>query len=115
MKLSVISLIFLLFSSFNVHSQDVRVFAGYEQSIAWMETIDWWGEELRAEQLQVPRTLLVAISPSWRDEAAEMPVMVKKEFFYRCLLPLVTHANWLVRQRRRKPKEPALICRHSPG
>ena len=100
MKLSVISLIFLLFSSFNVHSQDVRVFAGYEQSIAWMETIDWWGEELRAEQLQVPRTLLVAISPSWRDEAGEMPVTVKKEFFYRCLLPLVTHANWLVRQRR---------------
>jgi uncharacterized FlgJ-related protein len=29
-----------------------------------------------------------------------MPVATKKEFFYRCLLPLVTHANWLVRQRR---------------
>jgi uncharacterized FlgJ-related protein len=50
--------------------------------------------------MQVPRTLLIAISPTWRDKAAQMPVATKKEFFYRCLLPLVTHANWLVRQRR---------------
>ena len=84
----------------NVFAKDMRVFAGYDQSIAWMESIDWWGKELRAEQLQVPRTLLIAISPAWREEAAQMPVPVKKEFFYRCLLPLVTHANWLVRQRR---------------
>jgi hypothetical protein len=76
-----------------VFAQDVRVFAGYEQSISWMESIGWWGEELRAEQLQVPRTLLVAISPAWGEEAAQMPVPVKKEFFYRCLLPLITHAN----------------------
>ena len=100
MKILLISLILLFFSSFNVHAQDVRVFAGHEQSVAWMESIGWWGEDLRAEQLQVPRTLLVAISPSWREDAAQMPVPVKKEFFYRCLLPLVTHANWLVRQRR---------------
>jgi len=25
---------------------------------------------------------------------------MKNQFFYRCLLPLVTHANWQVRQRR---------------
>ena len=100
MKLSLISLILLLFSSFNVYAQEVRVFSGYEQSIAWMESIGWWGKELRAEQMQVPRTLLIAISPAWRENAAQMPVDMKKEFFYRCLLPLVTHANWLVRQRR---------------
>jgi uncharacterized FlgJ-related protein len=100
MKTILISSIILLFSSFNVCAQDVQVFAGYEQSIAWMESIGWWGEELRTEQLQVPRTLLIAISPAWRENAAQMPVPMKKEFFYRCLLPLVTHANWLVRQRR---------------
>ncbi len=100
MKTFLLSSILLLFSSFNVYAQDVRVFAGYEQAIAWMESIGWWGKELRAEQMQVPRTLLVAISPAWGEEVAQMPVDVKKEFFYRCLLPLVTHANWLVRQRR---------------
>jgi uncharacterized FlgJ-related protein len=117
MKIFLISLILLLSSSFNVHAQDVRVFAGHEQSIAWMESIGWWGEELHAEQLEVPRTLLIAISPSWRDEAAQMPVSVKKEFFYRCLLPLVTHANWLVRQRRAwlKEREAEMANGQAPG
>ena len=83
-----------------VHAQEVLVFTGHQESIAWMESIDWWGEERRADQLKVPRTLLVGISPKWQEEATQMPVSVKKEFFYRCLLPLVTHANWMVRQRR---------------
>jgi hypothetical protein len=32
-------------------AQEVRVFPGYEQSIAWMESIGWWGEDLRSEQI----------------------------------------------------------------
>jgi Bax protein len=104
-KFSISPPFFFFFPQSNVFAQDVRVFAGYEQSIGWMESIGWWGEELRAEQLQVPRTLLIAISPAWGEEATQMPVPVKKEFFYRCLLPLVTHANWLVRQRRAWLKE----------
>jgi len=100
MKTLLISFALLFLSATTVLAQEVHVFAGHQQSIAWMESIGWWGEELRAEQMQVPRTLLIAISPAWRDRAAQMPVVTKKEFFYRCLLPLVTHANWLVRQRR---------------
>lgn len=95
-----ISFALVFLSATNVLAQEVHVFADHEQSIAWMESIGWWGEDLRAEQMQVPRTLLIAISPTWRDRAADMPIPTKKEFFYRCLLPLVTHANWLVRQRR---------------
>ena len=100
MRTSQIFFALLLLSATDALAQEVHVFAGHQQSIAWMESIGWWGEDLRAEQMQVPRTLLIAISPAWRDRAAEMPVATKKEFFYRCLLPLVTHANWLVRQRR---------------
>ena len=100
MKTLQISFALLLLSATNVLAQDVHVFAGHQQSIDWMESIGWWGAELRGEQMQVPRTLLIAISPAWRDAAAQMPVATKKEFFYRCLLPLVSHANWLVRQRR---------------
>jgi len=100
MKTLLISFALLLLSATNAFAQDVQVFASHQQSIEWMESIGWWGADLRAEQMQVPRTLLIAISPAWRDAAAQMPVATKKEFFYRCLLPLVTHANWLVRQRR---------------
>jgi uncharacterized FlgJ-related protein len=100
MKTLLISFALLFLSATNVLAQDVHVFADHEQSIAWMESIGWWGEDLRAEQMQVPRTLLIAISPTWRERAAEMPIATKKEFFYRCLLPLVAHANWLVRHRR---------------
>ena len=100
MKTVLISIASLFLSATNVVAQEVHVFADHQRSIEWMESIGWWGEDQRAEQLQVPRTLLIAISPAWRDRAAEMPVATKKEFFYRCLLPLVTHANWLVRQRR---------------
>lgn len=100
MKTLPIAFALLLLSATNVFAQDVHVFPGHQQSIEWMESIGWWGADLRAEQMQVPRTLLIAISPAWRDAAAQMPVATKKEFFYRCLLPLVTHANWLVRQRR---------------
>jgi uncharacterized FlgJ-related protein len=100
MKTKLAVLILFMSVSPLAHAQDVRVFPGYEQSIAWMESIDWWGENLRSEQLEVPRTLLIAISPRWQQAAANMPVSMKKEFFYRSLLPLVTHANWLVQQRR---------------
>jgi uncharacterized FlgJ-related protein len=100
MKTKLAILILCLSASPLAHPQDVRVFPSYEQSIAWMESIGWWGENLRSEQLEVPRTLLIAISPRWQQAAASMPVSMKKEFFYRSLLPLVTHANWLVQQRR---------------
>ena len=81
-------------------AQEVFVLPGYDETIEWLESINWWGEELRGEQLETPRTLLVAISSTWREEAPQLPVDVKKEMFYRCLLPLVAHANAMVLDRR---------------
>jgi uncharacterized FlgJ-related protein len=86
-------------------AQEVTVFSSYEQAQQWLESIGWWGEDLRGQQLEAPRTLLIAISPRWRDNAPQMPVAVKKEFFYRCLLPLVAHANALVLDRRARLAE----------
>ena len=83
-------------------TQEITVLPGYDAAIEWQESLNWWGEELRGEQLQAPRTLLVAISPRWRENAPQMPVAMKKEFFYRALLPLVAHANSLVLDRRGK-------------
>ena len=83
-------------------AQEVVVLPGYDEAIEWLETINWWGEELRGEQLQVPRTLLIGISTNWRKQAPQMPVVLKKEFFYRSLLPLVAHANSMVLIRRER-------------
>ena len=83
-------------------AQEVVVLPGYEGAIEWLESIEWWGKDLHGEQLAVPRTLLIAISPRWRQEAPEMEVALKKEFFYRSLLPLVVHANSMVLNRRER-------------
>jgi hypothetical protein len=66
-------------------AQEVTVLPGYDEAIEWLESIDWWGEELRGEQLKAPRTLLIAVSPQWQEEKPDMQVALKKEFFYRSL------------------------------
>ena len=83
-------------------AQEMMVLPGHDEAIEWLETIDWWGEDLRGEQLKVPRTLLIAVSSKWREESPNMQVAVKKEFFYRSLLPLVVHANAMVLNRRER-------------
>jgi len=92
----------LLICPLPVAAQEVTVLAGYDKAIEWLESINWWGEGLHKEQLQTPRTLLIAISTRWRESAPEMPVAMKKEFFYRSLLPLVAHANAMVMDRRER-------------
>ena len=42
------------------------------------------------------------INPRWRSASQELPVSHKKEIFYRFLLPLVLHANRMVRERRER-------------
>jgi hypothetical protein len=31
-------------------AQEVTVLPGYDEAIEWLESIDWWGEELRGAQ-----------------------------------------------------------------
>ena len=79
---------------------DVIVLAGPDEVVRWLEAEDWWGEESHASQLDVPNVLITGISERWQRNAAEMPVVQKKEIFYRLILPLVVHANSLVLDRR---------------
>ncbi len=86
-------------------SQEVVVLAGLDETIAWLKTENWWGEEKRGEQLTVPHTMIVAISKRWQKNAPNLPVATKKEIFYRFMLPLVVHANTMVLDRRKRLKE----------
>lgn len=90
----------LLAWSTPTHGQEVVVFAGIEDAIEWLQQEDFWGEQQRGEQLEVPRVLLTGINPRWRNTAQSLPVAHKKEIFYRAMLPLVLHANSMVLDRR---------------
>ncbi len=82
------------------HSQEVIVLSSIDEVIGWLEAQDWWGEVNRGEQLTVPHAMVTGINPAWRQAAQELPVPQKKEIFYRLMLPLIVHANYLVMERR---------------
>lgn len=83
-------------------SQDVIVFASVDDIIEWLHAEDFWGEENRGQQLEVPYVMLTGIDPSWRQAAQQLPVQHKKEIFYRFMVPLILHANNMVLDRRTK-------------
>lgn len=97
-----VMVILLLALTAPVMAQEVIVLAGLDETIAWLESQNWWGEEKRGEQLTVPRAVIVGISERWRKNAPSLPVPTKKEIFYRFMLPLVVHANSMVVDRRER-------------
>ena len=92
--------VFLGVFSTSASSQDVVVFAGIDEVVAWLQAEDFWGEELHGQQLSVPRIMIAGINPNWREAAQQLPVAHKKEIFYRFMLPLVLHAKEMVLDRR---------------
>jgi uncharacterized FlgJ-related protein len=98
-KVAVIAVVLLGLSSPAI-AQEVIVLSGLDETIEWLKAEDWWGPEKHDQQLQVPRAMIVAISERWQKNAPKLPVPVKKEIFYRFMLPLVVHANTMVMDRR---------------
>ena len=98
-KIAVIAVVLLGLSSPAI-AQEVIVLSGLDETIEWLEAEEWWGPEKHDQQLQVPRAMIVAISERWQKNAPKLPVPVKKEIFYRFMLPLVVHANTMVIDRR---------------
>ena len=102
-KLSIIAVVLFGFVT-PLWSQEVVVLSGLDETITWLKTENWWGEEKRGEQLTVPHAMIVAISERWQKNAPNLPVATKKEVFYRFMLPLVVHANTMVLDRRERLK-----------
>jgi uncharacterized FlgJ-related protein len=75
---------------------EVIVLYGREELVPWLESENWWGAEDQSQQLTVPHVIITAIHPTWREYSQSLPVPVKKELFYRLMLPLVMHANLMV-------------------
>jgi uncharacterized FlgJ-related protein len=83
-----------------LQAQEVIVLAGVDETIAWLESEEWWGEVRHDDQLTAPNALITGIPGTWRARSATLTVADKKEVFYRFMLPLILHANDLVLQRR---------------
>jgi Bax protein len=81
-------------------AQEVIVMSSVDELIDWLTAENWWGEEKRGEELEVPYAMITGINPRWRTTAQQLSVAQKKEIFYRLMLPLIVHANKMVMDRR---------------
>lgn len=70
------------------------------------ETIDifksknFWGAERHNEDLDVPRIIIAVTSNRWERESEKIEVEVKKEFFYRAIVPMILLSNELILKER---------------
>lgn len=71
-----------------------------EETVAYFKSKNFWGETTHDKDLDVPRIILVVASKRWREKSQKVPVEIKKELFYRALVPMVLYANELVLKKR---------------
>ncbi len=82
---------------------EIYVHAGkHKDSVEYLKSINYWSSSSDPKDLSVPRIILVADSGRWQEESAGMPVDIKKELFYRSILPMVLLANELILEDRQK-------------
>jgi uncharacterized FlgJ-related protein len=81
-------------------SPDIRIFGSAAEIIAEYKRGGYWGEIAEGSAVSVPPYLTVATSPTWNKDSARLPVAVKKELFYRSLLPLVLYSNETIHEDR---------------
>jgi Bax protein len=97
---AMLALSFTMLFGPSVRSQEVLVSSGVDETISWLKSENFWGEESRGAQLKVPHALIAGINPAWREASQKLTVPQKKEIFYRLMLPLILHANDMVLVRR---------------
>ena len=93
-------LLFTACSSPPVAKEQVIVFGSVAAIETWLKEQQWWQTSAGEDPPQVPRAILTGIAPGWQSAAQSITVPQKKEIFYRLMLPLVLHANQMVRERR---------------
>jgi len=72
---------------------EIRIFGSNDEIIAEYQRSGYWGEIAKDSAISVPPYLTIATSPTWDKDSARLPVEVKKELFYRSLLPLILYSN----------------------
>ena len=83
-------------------AQDVVVLGTVDAAIQHAKSLNFCGEETRGKTLSVPRLIIANINGGWRQEATQVSVAIKKELFYRGLLPLVLYTNQSILKDRKR-------------
>lgn len=93
----VLIFVLLLFGSihWNADAEEpqVVILGTDEASIDFYKSKDFWGPVDDKKPLSVPRIIVVAVNDSWSKDAAKMPVDLKKEFFFRAIVPMILYEN----------------------
>ena len=76
---------------------EVHIHAGkVSETIDFFKSRNFWGAERHKDVLDVPRLIMAVTSNRWETESKNIEVEVKKEFFYRAIVPMVLLANELI-------------------
>jgi len=78
----------------------ILIFGSANEIIAEYKSAGFWGELEEGSAMDVPPYLTVVTSPTWDKDSASLPVEVKKELFYRSLLPLILYSNETILENR---------------
>ena len=80
---------------------EVHIHAGkVSETIDFFKSRNFWGAERHNEDLDVPRIIMAVTSNRWETESKIIEVEVKKEFFYRAIVPMVLLSNELILKER---------------
>ena len=85
--------VMLLVPVVGAETPEIRIFGSADEIVAEYRSADYWGEIEADSAIAVPPYLTVATSPTWDKKSASLPVEMKKELFYRSLLPLILYSN----------------------
>ncbi len=77
-----------------IHTGDV------DKTIEYFKSKNFWGKSSHERDLDVPRIVLAVTSERWQKRSQNIPVAVKKELFYRAIVPLILLSNELIMEKR---------------
>ncbi|WP_163339449.1 glucosaminidase domain-containing protein [Desulfopila sp. IMCC35008] len=78
---------------------------GITEIIEHFKSRKFWGESSHAQDLEVPRIILAVASGRWATESKSIDVGLKKELFYRSIVPMVLLSNELILKERADVEE----------
>ena len=80
---------------------EVHVHKGeVSEIIDYFKSRKFWGAERHNKDLDVPRIIMAVTSNRWETESQNIEVEVKKELFYRAIVPMILLSNELILKER---------------
>jgi len=90
-------------NSSSTHDEDFEILVHtgkVSETIDLFKSRNFWGAEKHDEDLDVPRIIIAVTSNRWEAESQNIEVKIKKELFYRAIVPMVLLSNELIQKER---------------